>query len=1086
MYHIWSFFTRKKNFSYLVLIALAVAGIFSVTTIQKESNPEVKVPVGIVSTTLPGASASDIETLITNEIEAALSGSLENVKQITSVSSNGMSSVTVEFDANADLDKSIQDLKDEVDTVVPELPEDANDPRVIQIDFSQEPVLTFALSGDLAPSEFTRLGLALEDELKTVPGVSSVSIAGLREREVQVVVNTESLRAYGISLTDVTNAIRRANATLPIGAIEFDGTAYNLQFDAEIEDPSEVADIAIFSAGGQPVYIRDIAFVSDGLTETTSLSRVSLDGEPSQPALTFNVMKQTGGNVTSITTAVNERLAELQEPGELLDGMEVLTIFDTGELLIEDLSSLTQSGVLAVMLVMTILFFTIGWRESLVAGLSIPLSFMIAFIGLLVSGNTLNFVSLFALILSVGILVDSAIVITEGIHTNMKSDPKGDKREAALKTIRNFHTPVTAGTMTTVAVFLPLFFISGIVGEFIKSIPFTVISVLLASLLVALGFVPMIASLVLRRRVTSTLEERQEAYTQKVLTWYKSKLSLILGHRTRENLFLATVIGLFFATPVLPIKGVFAALIFCVIVSSALFYLLQKRVRWFLLIPGIVTTLVIAGFLVSFMPRMLPMQVEFFPTGDEDYLIVEMELPEGTVLDTSEIEARKIEEILYTEDDIESFVMTVGAGSAFTGTGGGSNTKLANAFIQLREDREYTSLELGDILTEKLSVIKTSDIRVTQLAGGPPVGTPVVIKFKGDNLDELEQLAVEAARILRTIEGTNAVTTSTKNDNTEFVLTIDRAKAVSLGLDPQSIALVLRTAIEGAEATTINTSEQDIDIIVKQNLNPDYRDPHDTNNITVDAIRNIELQTSSGSVLLGSILETSVQKGSTAIRHEDEQRIATTESQLAEGGNVAEIVREFRERAEAELTIPEGIQMIIGGENEETDQSFAEMGYSIIAGLILMFSIIVLMFNSFRHATYVIAPAFFSFIGIAVGLTLTGNALSFPSLMGLIALVGIVVNNSIILIDVMNGLRRQHPHWSMDSIVLAGSAARLRPILLTTVTTVIGILPLLFTASFWAPLALSIIFGLSFSVLITLLFIPIIYLRNPGEIEINE
>jgi len=316
-----------------------------------------------------------------------------------------------------------------------------------------------------------------------------------------------------------------------------------------------------------------------------------------------------------------------------------------------------------------------------------------------------------------------------------------------------------------------------------------------------------------------------------------------------------------------------------------------------------------------------------------------MELPHGTVLDVSELEARKIEEILYTESDIASFVMTVGASSAFTGEGGSSGSKFANAFIQLREDRGQSSPEIADILNEKLSAIRTSDIRVTELAGGPPVGTPVVITFTGGDLDELKRLAASSARILRTIEGTNAVTSSTRDDNTEFVLRIDKAQATSLGLNPLQIAQVLRTAVEGVEATTINTIEDDIDVMVTLNLNPDYRDPHDTNQVTLDAIRNIELQTPVGSVLLGSILETGVRKGSAAIQHKDEKRIATASSGLAKDGNVAEITREFARRAENELAIPDGVEMIVGGENEETDQSFAEMGYAVLAGLILAMNI---------------------------------------------------------------------------------------------------------------------------------------------------
>lgn len=1081
MYSVWSFFTKKQNFSYLVLIALVIVGIFSLVSIQKESNPEISVPIGIVSTALPGASALDVETLITNKIESGLSGSLSGVHRISSVSADGLSSITVEFESDVNLDKAIQDLKDKVDAVTPELPEEATDPFVGQIDFSQEPVITFAISGDLPPAEFTRLGRTLENDLESISGVSNVSISGFREKEVHVIVDAEALRAFGLSLPEITNAIRSSNATLPVGSIDFDGVSYNLQFEADIADPSDINDLPILNRNGKPIYVRDVAFVSDGLTDVRSLSRVSIDGSPSLPALTFNVLKQTGGNVTDITSVVNQKLEDLQKPGELLDGLKVVTIFDTGDLLTQDLTSLTQSGVSAVILVMLILLLAIGWRESLVAGLSIPLSFMIAFAGLLISGNTLNFVSLFALILSVGILVDSAIVVVEGIHTNMKLQM--GKKEAALKTIRDYHIPISAGTLTTVAVFVPLFFISGIVGEFIKSIPFTVISVLFASLLVALGFVPLIASIVLRRRMTSRLEEQQEAYTEKILVWYKRQLSKILGNPFRENVLIATVIGAFCATPVLPIKGLVAAILFGALVGYVFFYCLSRKVRWYYFSLSVVFTLGLAGFLVSFLPAFATMKVEFFPVGDEDYLIVEMELPEGTVLATSEIEARKIEEVLYSESDIESFVMTVGQSSAYSGNGASGGSKFANAFIQLREDRVHTSGEFADILAHDLSAIKTSDIRVTQLANGPPVGTPVVIKFKGEDLEEIESLAVNAARILRTIDGTNAVTTSTRDDNTEFVISIDKAKAVALGLSPVAVAQTLRTAIEGTKATTINTLEQDVDVVVKLNLNPNYRNSEETNDVTPDVIRNIEIQSPNGPILLGSILDTTVHKGSASIKHEDEKRIATAQSELAEGGNVALINATFQARAKEELTIPDGVEMIVGGENEETDQSFAEMGYAIIAGLILMFSIILLMFNSFRHSLYVLAPAFFSFIGISLGLTLTGNALSFPSLMGLIALIGIVVNNSIILIDVMNGLRKENPTTSIQTVVLEGSASRLRPIVLTTLTTVIGIIPLLFASSLWAPLALSIIFGLSFSVLITLLLIPVIYNRNPGKVE---
>lgn len=1030
MYSLWSFFIKKNNFSYLLVIALVAFGLFSLLTLPRESNPEVTVPIGVVSVALSGASAVDIETLVTNKIEEKLVNNLDDVKEITSTSREGVSSIVVEFEASADIDQSIQELKDEVDKAKPDLPDEATDPVVEQVDFSSDPILTFAISGDLSEREFFDLAEELEQELEAISGVSDVSVSGKRDREVQVIVNKESLSTFGLNIADVISGISATNNTLPAGSIVVDNVEYNVQFEGDIDDPSEIADIAILASGGEPIYVRDIAEVVDGFEEPASISRVSINGEPSRSSLSFNVFKQSGGDITKITTAVRERLDELSAEGELLDELEWLVIFDTGEFLLEDLTSLTRSGLQTVGLVMIILFIAIGWREALIAGSAIPLSFLIAFIGLQASGNTLNFVSLFSLILAVGILVDSAIVVVEGIHTRMKMWM--DKRDAALLTIKEFHWPLTSGTMTTIAVFAPLFLISGIVGEFIKSIPFTIIFVLLASLLVALGLVPLIASIAMRRRVTSYIEECQEKYTKQLQGWYSNLLRAFLLNRRHKIMF---VVGL--------------AIAFVVAVS--------------LPITGLV-------------------KVIFFDQGDADFVIVEIELPQGSTLSQTDIEARRVEEVLYTEPDIDAFVMTTGAGSAFGS--GSSGSKFANAFLLLTDtkERDRTSLEIIDSLRDKVTGIQTADIRINQPEDGPPVGTPIVIKFLGGDLDELNRTAERAADLLAEIPGTADITTSTKDDSTEFVLTIDKAKATELGLSSNSISQALRASINGIEATTINTIGDDIDVIVKLNLNSAYRDPHDTDRTNIDAVRQVEMQTPQGPILLGSVLNASVGKSSAVIRHEDGVRIATVGSELAAGGNVRVITQAFQDRLD-ELALPENITAEFGGENEETDQSFREMGVAFVVGVVIMFAILMLQFNSLRHAIYTLSVIPTALIGIFFGLLITGKALSFPSLMGLIALSGIVVNNSIILIDTINNIRRRNPEKSIQDAVVEGATSRLRPVLLTTVTTVIGISPLIFASELWAPLAFSIIFGLSFTVIITLLLIPLLYNRRPGKIN---
>ena len=322
----WDFFIRNNQFAYLFLLALLVLGAFSVAAIPKESSPEVVVPIGIVTTVLPGAPALDIETLITNEIESGLSN-LENVSSITSTSREGVSSVVVEFDASADIDTSIQELKDEVDKIIPELPTDAEDPTVSEVDFVDQPILTLAISGDVSDEEFTSLSNTLEKQLESVAGVSRVEITGVRNREVSVIVDQAALARFELSITDITNALQAANRTFPIGQITTDDISYNIAFEGDIENTTDIANVAITTRGGQPVYVKDVAVIEDGLSPANSLSRLSIAGEPSNNAINVAVYKRSGGDITTIAAAVNERVTELQSPGELLENYETSLYF---------------------------------------------------------------------------------------------------------------------------------------------------------------------------------------------------------------------------------------------------------------------------------------------------------------------------------------------------------------------------------------------------------------------------------------------------------------------------------------------------------------------------------------------------------------------------------------------------------------------------------------------------------------------------------------------------------------------------------------------------------------------------------------
>ena len=1028
MHSLWLFFLKKRTFTYMVMFALVSIGMYSLVSIPKESSPEVIVPVGVVSTVLRGGSAEDTEKLITNKLEDEIAN-VENIDTVTSSSREGVSVVTAQFNASADIDKSIQDLKDAVDRAKVDFPSDADEPFVTKINFSDQPILIVSISGDASPAALTALGDELEREIKKVKGISKVDIAGTRKREVQVVIQKDKLANYGLSIGQVIAAISSANASFPIGSITVSDVDYPIKFAGSITDAVEIPDVTITSSNGVPVYLRDIAFVADGLESPKTFSRVSVAGAPSEQALTLNIYKKSGGDVTRIAANVRAKLDELK--ATTLAGSQVVVSFDGGERVEKDLRELTRVGLETVTLVMIMLFLTIGWRESLVAGLSIPLSFVIAFTGLYVSGNTINFISLFSLILAIGILVDSGIVVAEAIHTRLKK--YGDAEGAAIASIKEYAWPLIAGTMTTVAVFAPLFFISGVTGKFIASIPFTIIFVLMASIFVALGMVPLLAIL-LTKEHKNRFEELQEKWSDKARTWYKMFLGSILASRKIQNRFLLAL-GL--------------------------------------------------GFVVSVMlPVFGLVKVQFFPQDNQDFVYVTIEKPQGSPLAQTDLSVREVEEMLYASPYSDSFVTTVGAGSAFSGDGGGSNTKIANITVLLKKDRALTSSEVVEAFRKQFAPITSADIRVDQGNNGPPSGAPVVIKFLGDDMDELALAVDGAEKILKDVDGTLDVQTSLRDDGTQFEITIDRAKAAQAGLTAASVAQVLRASVSGTTATTIKKQSQDIDVIVKTDLNAGFIQPEDTIKTTIDSIKQLPLTSPSGTILLGSLISVEIKASRAVISHEDQKRVASVSSQLRAKKTAVEVVNDFKKH-EKELNLPATVAINYGGENEEVNNSFRDMFLALIAGMLGMLAILVLEFNSIRYAMYLLFAVPLSLIGVLGGLALTGQTLSFSSMLGFIALAGVIINHGIILLDsILHRLeyeKESNGTAKLYDVIVESSAVRLRPIFLTTVTTVIGMVPLAGASALWGPLAFAIMFGLSFAMLLTLVLVPMLFYRYPGK-----
>lgn len=1009
----------------MVIFSLTIAGLYSLVTIPKESAPEVVVPIGIVSTTLRNASAEDVEKLVTNKLEDDIAN-IENIDKVTSSSREGLSMVTAQFLANADIDKSLQDLKEAVDRAKVDLPNEADEPNVIKINFADQPVLIVSVSVDAPQGALAKLGEDLKDEIKKVRGVSKVDISGTREREVQVVVKKEALSKYGVRLDQVVGSITAANASFPIGSITVADVDYPIKFAGSIEEAGELPNIVVASSGNVPVYLRDIAYITDGLERPRSYSRASIAGTPSEQAITLFVYKKSGGDVTKIVKNVRDHIEELKS--SLLTGANVVISIDQGKQVQKDLTELTRVGLETVALVMLMLFLTIGWRESVVAALSIPLSFVIAFIGLYASGNTINFLSLFSLILAIGILVDSGIVVTEAIHTRIKI--YGNAEDAAIASIKEYAWPLIAGTMATVAFFFPLFFLSGIVGKFVASIPFTIIFVLIASIFVALGLVPLIAILFTKQH-KNRFEDMQDSYSEKAKEWYKKLLGKFLGNPFAQEVFIFTMgLGLVIAC-MLPVMGL--------------------------------------------------VKVQFFPGSDEDFFYIQIEKPQGTPLSVTDLSAREVEEVLYDFPDIDSFVTTVGESSSLSETGPSAASKLANITVILKKDRTKTSGEEVAELRKKLAPISSADIRVQEVSGGPPSGNPIDIKFVGENLTDLGIAANRAQKLLEGIPGTLDVRTSLRDDGTQFEITVDRDKAAEVGISSAQVAQILRTAVSGNISTTIKKGQKDMDVVVKLDLNPNFINPEDTTRTTIDSIKQIPIATQSGTVLMGSLISTKVSEGRASISHEDRKRIVTVSSQIKSGYTAVDLTKTFKDRAATELKLPKGVEVSYAGESEDVNKSFAEMGFALLAGIILTLAIMILEFNSLRFPIYLIFVIPLSLIGVLAGLSLSGQTLSFSSVLGVIALAGVIINHAIILLDSVIQLLRKNTGESLKEIIVQAAAVRLRPIFLTTITTVIGMIPLTTASPLWGPLAFAIMFGLMFAMLLTLLLVPILFYRWPGK-----
>ncbi len=1018
------YFLKNRVFTYFIITLSILAGIFMMSSTPKELYPEIKIPVVVVSTVYPGASAEDIEDSVTNKLEDVLVGGIENVNEISSQSKEGVSIITVEFKESVDIQDALLDVQDKVNAKKGELPDGAEEPVVSRVNFTDQPIFTFALSSTEAYNQLRIKAEDIESNILKIAGVSDVTISGIPEREITILLSPEKLSQFNISAYQVVSAIQSTKQTFPAGSILFDDREYRISYDSGIDTVEDLYSIIVDTQqNGSKVYISDVVeYIEDGVSRYDSYARIGSPEKPlAQQAIIFNVKKQEGGNIISLTQEIKEVLEQYKETN-YQEEIDFTVIFDAGKEIKTNLNDLVGSGFQTVILILVVMGLMVGFQESIIAAIAVPLSFLLTFIGMNFFGITINFITLFSLILVIGILIDSAIVIVEGIHDSYQEDKS--LFEASAYTLKEYSKPVVAGVLTTISIFIPLMMLSGILGQFIGGIPRVIIIVLVMSLIVALVFIPATAAIIYKFKIKDSekISRKRNEIFSKITKWYHNFLSQLINNSKKKRRIIWILTGLILSTFVLVGSG---------LVKS-----------------------------------------EFFSPDYTEQGYINIELAEGTPLEITSDALRQVEEVVLTQERIIDFTSIIGSESSFVGQGR-SGSNFANIIVNF-DDKKYGQ-EGAEKLRTALSGIHDFHIQVLTPESGPPVGAPFQVKIEGETWQDINLAAEEVARLLESFSSTRDVDSGVDVGSTEIQLEIIHDRLAEYGLRALDISSILRTSLYGTTATSLNIgNEGDIDVVVKLGLNPEGVSHRDSNHINYDQIKNLRIPTNQGEVLLGYFVQERVVQSTSVASHVDGNKNKTVTSYVQDGFLPVDIVQEFNER-QSELVLPESVSFELAGSDSESDEASTELLVSLVFGLLLIFGVLIWQFGSLRSVFFIISVIPLGLIGVVYGLFFTGLSLSFTAMLGFIALVGVIVNNSIILIDVMNKIQEREPDLSKKEIVLKGAITRLRPILLTTLTTVLGMVPLLYVSPMWTPFALAMITGLSFSTILTLVVIPIFY-----------
>jgi len=1010
----------------LIFIGVVLIGLMFYRQLPIDLYPNIDMNIVSVMTSYSGAGAEDVEANVTRPLEDALN-STEKLKEITSQSKDGISIIILEFEYGTNMDEVMNDVRDKVSMISGYLPDGTEDPMILKFSSDMIPVVILsATARESSAALYKILDEQVANPLNRISGVGTVSVSCAPEREVQVNVIPQKLEAYNLSVEQIAQVIAAENVNVPAGNIDIGSQTYMLRLEGQFSNSDQLNNIIVGSSLGKPIYLRDVATVSDTLE-----SRIQESYTNGERSATIVVQKQSGANSVQIADAVKAELTVLQK--NLPPDIKLVTVMDTSDYIKVSINSLLETIILALIIVGIIVLLFLGrWRATIIVMVTIPISLIGSFIYLYLTGNTINIISLSALSITIGMVVDDAIVVLENItsHIERGSRPK----QAAIYGTEEVSLSVIASTLTIIAVFLPMTMVGGFVGVMFKQLGWMVTIIISLSLIIALTLTPMMSSGMLRATKDITMNGFDRWYSQRILPLLDA------------------------------IDNLYARLVNQV----------ARRRK-----TTLVTIILI--FLVSVVISALTLKTEFMPASDNNSIAITVEMPTGTRMELARETGHRFAEQMkgkYPEIEIISF--SVGAASE-DNTWAAMQDNASNIItyrIRLTEakNRKKSIYDVSDEMRQDLAAMPEVRRFKVQPGGGKmgmTGGSNVELEIYGYDLLLTSRVAEELQARMEEVKGLRDITISRKDYRLEYQVQFDREKLALNGLSMSTAAGAIRNRINGLVLSRYREEGEEYDIRVR--FDEKYRE-------SIEDIENILIYNPMGVGVrirdLGTVVETSTLP---QIDRQDRQRIVKVSGTIY-GRALSEVVADVNSVLDS-YDLPSGVQIEIGGSMEEQQESFSQLGLLLILVSLLVYIVLASQFESLTYPFMIILTVPFAFTGSILLLSLSGEPLGIMGFVGLIMLVGMVVKNAIVLIDYIN-LNRERG-MSIITAVVHGGRSRLRPVLMTTLTTILGMIPLAIGtgqgSEMWKALGISIIGGMTFSTIITLVLIPALYSIMAGN-----